>query len=420
MIWRGNEVSYIQNFTDIDDKVIIRAQAEGTTPEELAEEMIEEYFKDADGLNIMRATKHPRATESIDDIIHLISILFEKGFAYTTDDGVYFSIDQYPSYGKLSGHKLDDLIAGASERVSELEGKRNPLDFALWKFKKEGEPFWESPWGDGRPGWHIECSAMSLANLGETVDIHAGGVDLQFPHHENEIAQSEAATGKPFVRYWVHNGFVNVNYEKMSKSLGNFFTVRDLVEHYPYHILRFFILQAHYRMPINFSDDLLDAAVTSWHRIVSSVDLLSFVANASERIEVDPVKERELTEEIATCRFNWQKAMDDDLNTADAIAAIFDLVRAANTAATSGAVSPETLLSARNTLVELLDVLGLDPTAEKEDEIPDDILTMVEERTKAKKERDFATADRIRDEIQARGFKVEDTPQGARVIRIGS
>lgn len=420
LIWRGNEVSYIQNFTDIDDKVIIRAQAEGTTPEELAEEMIEEYFKDADGLNIMRATKHPRATESIDDIIHLISILFEKGFAYTTDDGVYFSIDQYPSYGKLSGHKLDDLIAGASERVSELEGKRNPLDFALWKFKKEGEPFWESPWGDGRPGWHIECSAMSLANLGETVDIHAGGVDLQFPHHENEIAQSEAATGKPFVRYWVHNGFVNVNYEKMSKSLGNFFTVRDLVEHYPYHILRFFILQAHYRMPINFSDDLLDAAVTSWHRIVSSVDLLSFVANASERIEVDPVKERELTEEIATCRFNWQKAMDDNLNTADAIAAIFDLVRAANTAATSGAVSPETLLSARNTLVELLDVLGLDPTAEKEDEIPDDILTMVEERTKAKKERDFATADRIRDEIQARGFKVEDTPQGARVIRIGS
>ncbi len=418
LLWLGNKVSYIQNFTDIDDKVIIRAQAEGISTTELADQMIDEYYKDADGLNIMRATMHPRATESIDDIIRLISVLVDKGFAYTTDDGVYFSIDQYPQYGKLSGHNLEDLIAGASERVSELEGKRNPLDFALWKFKKEGEPFWPSPWGEGRPGWHIECSAMSLANLGETIDMHAGGVDLTFPHHENEIAQSEAATGKPFVRYWVHNGFVNVNYEKMSKSLGNFFTVRDLVKHYPYHILRFFILQAHYRMPVNFSDDLLDAAVTSWQRIVSSVDHLEFVAKASEGIEIDPAMDQDLVEEIAACRFNWQKAMDDDLNTADAIAAIFELVRAANTASASGAVSPETLLSARETLIELLGVLGLDPTAKEGEDIPEEILAMVEERTKAKKDRDFASADRIRDEILAKGFKVEDTPQGVRVIPI--
>jgi len=418
LLWLGYEVSYIQNFTDIDDKVILRAQTEGITTKELADKMIVEYFKDADGLNIMRATMHPRATESIGDIIHLIAMLQDKGYAYTTNDGVYFSIDRYPAYGRLSGHNLDDLIAGASERVSELEGKRNPLDFALWKFKKEGEPFWPSPWGEGRPGWHIECSAMSLANLGETIDIHAGGVDLTFPHHENEIAQSQAATGKPFVRYWVHNGFVNVNYEKMSKSLGNFFTVRDLADRYPYHILRFFILQAHYRMPVNFSDDLLDAAVTSWQRIVSCVDHLDFVAKASEDTETDSVKDQDLAEEIAACRFNWQKAMDDDLNTADAIAALFELIRASNSASASGVVSSKTLLSARDTLIELLGVLGLDPMAKKDGGIPMEILAMAEERLKAKKARDFATADKIRNEILARGYKIEDTPQGVRIIAV--
>ncbi|HZK41747.1 MAG TPA: cysteine--tRNA ligase, partial [Clostridia bacterium] len=267
LLWLGHQVTYVQNFTDIDDKVIVRARTEGISSQALADQMIEEYFHDADALNVMRASVHPRATESIDDIIRLVSMLMDKDHAYVTHDGVYFSIDSFPDYGKLSGHNLEDLIAGASERVAETEGKRNPLDFALWKFKKEGEPAWPSPWGEGRPGWHIECSAMSLANLGETIDIHAGGVDLTFPHHENEIAQSEAATGKPFVRYWVHNGFVNINYEKMSKSSGNFFTVRDLATRYSYPIIRFFILQAHYRMPINFADDLLDAAVTSWKRV---------------------------------------------------------------------------------------------------------------------------------------------------------
>ncbi|HHX30448.1 MAG TPA: cysteine--tRNA ligase [Clostridiaceae bacterium] len=416
LLWLGNKVTYVQNFTDIDDKVILRAHADGISSRELADRMIEEYFRDADALNIMRASVHPRATESIDDIIGLVQTLVDKGHAYVAPDGVYFSIDTFPDYGKLSGHNLDDLIAGASERVSETEGKRNPLDFVLWKFKKEGEPFWPSPWGDGRPGWHIECSAMSLKNLGKTVDIHAGGVDLTFPHHENEIAQSEAATGKPFVRYWVHNGFVNVNYEKMSKSIGNFFTVRDLTERYPSHILRFFILQAHYRMPINFSDDLLDAAMTGWQRITSSVAHLAFVAEASKDLPAGSTEEEDLRNAVTTARYKWKEAMDDDLNTADAIAVLFDLVRAANTASASGRVSAITLLDARDTLIELFGVLGLDPAAGEDEEIPADIMALADERTRAKEARDYARADALRDQIQAMGYKIEDTPQGVRVL----
>jgi len=416
LLWLGNQVTYVQNFTDIDDKVIVRANKEGITSKELAETMIGEYFHDADALNILRASIHPRATESIDDIIRIVKILVDKGHAYVTDDGVYFSIDTFPSYGKLSGHNLDDLIAGASERVSDTESKRNPLDFAVWKFKKEGEPFWPSPWGDGRPGWHIECSAMSLANLGETIDIHAGGVDLTFPHHENEIAQSEAATGKPFVRYWMHNGFVNINYEKMSKSGGNFFTVRDLAQRYPYHILRFFILQAHYRMPINFSDELLDATVTSWKRITSSADHLAFVAKTAPDETTKSEEEQALQDALTTCRYNWKNAMDDDLNTADAIASLFELVRAANTAASSGDVSAPSLLEARDTLIELFGVLGLDPSDTQEEAVPSEIMALVEERTQAKEARDYSRADAIRDEVLAKGFKIEDTPQGVRVL----
>ncbi|NLB51049.1 MAG: cysteine--tRNA ligase, partial [Clostridiaceae bacterium] len=383
LLWLGYQVTYVQNFTDIDDKVIVRANSEGIPADQLADRMIKEYFKDADGLNIMRATIHPRATESIDDIIHLINLLMDKGHAYVASDGLYFSIDTFPAYGKLSGHNLDDLIAGASERVTEMQGKRNPLDFALWKFKKEGEPFWPSPWGDGRPGWHIECSAMSLANLGETIDIHAGGVDLTFPHHENEIAQSEAATGKPFVRYWMHNGFVNLNYEKMSKSLGNFSTVRQLSEQYPYPVMRFFILQAHYRMPLNFTNELLDAASVSWQRISTSLDHLAFVAASAKGQAGETAEDQELIKAIAGCRYNWQEAMDDDLNTADAIAAIFELVRAANTAAASGLAAAGTLLEARATIIELCGVLGLEPE-QKSQAIPEAITDLAEERSRAK------------------------------------
>ena len=415
LLWLGYRVTYVQNFTDIDDKVISRAKTEGISTGELAARMIGEYYRDADALRIMRATIHPRATESMDDIIRLIQMLMDKGHAYQTEDGIYFSIETFPAYGKLSGHNLDDLVAGASERVAETEGKRNPLDFALWKFKKEGEPFWPSPWGDGRPGWHIECSAMSLANLGETIDIHAGGVDLTFPHHENEIAQSEAATGKPFVRYWMHNGYINVNHEKMSKSAGNFFTVRDLAQFYPYHILRYFILQAHYRMPINFSDDLLDAAVASWQRISTSIDHLAFVAAASKDLAVSGPEEEALAKAIEVFRHDWKEAMDDDLNTADAVAALFELVRAGNTAAATGQVSADRLLEARSAILELCGILGLDPDI-LDLVIPDAFMALVRERTRAKEERDFERADTLRDEILSHGYKLEDTPQGVRVI----
>ena len=418
LLWLGHQVTYVQNFTDIDDKIIVRARTEGLSSQELADRMIDEYFHDADALNVMRASIHPRATESIDDIIHLVSMLMDKEHAYLAHDGIYCSVDSFPGYGKLSGHNLEDLIAGASERVAETEGKRNPLDFALWKFKKEGEPAWPSPWGEGRPGWHIECSAMSLANLGETIDIHAGGVDLTFPHHENEIAQSEAATGKPFVRYWVHNGFVNINYEKMSKSRGNFFTVRDLAARYPYPVLRFFILQAHYRMPINFADDLLDAAVTSWKRVTTSVDHLAFVAEAAKDLPAGSEEEGDLRQAVALYRQQWREAMDDDLNTADAIAAIFDLVRAANTAAAGGKVAAPALLEARDTLIELCAVLGLDASAGQDEAIPAEIMALVQARQDAKAAKDYAQADALRDQVLAQGYKIEDTPQGVRVLAL--
>ncbi|MGI6616735.1 MAG: cysteine--tRNA ligase [Saccharofermentanales bacterium] len=417
LLWLGYQVTYVQNFTDIDDKVIQRANTEGITTTELAERMIKEYFHDADALNIMRADIHPRATDSIDDIIALISTLMDKGFAYTAEDGVYFSIEQDPNYGRLSGRNIDDLMEGASERASYSDDKRHPFDFVLWKFRREGEPYWPSPWGEGRPGWHIECSAMGMAHLGETIDLHCGGVDLTFPHHENEIAQSECATGKTFVRYWMHNGFVNIDQRKMSKSLGNFFTVRDLAKLYPYDVIRFFILQAHYRMPINFSDELLDAAVASWQRINSSIDLLTFSAKTAP--ETASSEDETIFEEAVTrCLAEWQDAMDDDLNTADALAAIFDLVRAANTAVAGGRVSKKALLNARDALIERLGVLGLEPTANQETTIPQRILDLVAERTESKKNRDFARADAIRDEVLASGYKIEDTPQGARVLPV--
>lgn len=416
---KGYQVTYVQNFTDIDDKMINRANEEGTTVKELADRMIEEYFHDADALNIKRADHHPRATENIDEIIELISLLEEKGFAYVTSDGVYFEIAKDPEYGKLSGKRIEDLEAGASERVASNEDKKSPLDFSLWKFKKEGEPAWPSPWGEGRPGWHIECSAMSRANLGDTIDLHAGGVDLVFPHHENEIAQSENATGKPFVRYWMHNGFINIDKEKMSKSKGNFFLVRELAKIYPYQVIRFFMLQAHYRMPINFEKDSLDAAVASWNRMTTCVNNLLYVAKTAPEKAADQEAMQaatQLKEAITEAEEAWDRGLSDDLNTADAIAAIFDLVRAANIAACVPGIPKGALMAAYDKLISILDVLGLNPT-ESESSIPADIMDLVDRRQEAKKVRDFNLADSLRDEITAAGYKVEDTPQGTKVTK---
>ena len=416
--YRGYQVNYVQNFTDIDDKMINKAKADGTTITQVAERFIGEYFQDADRLNIRRATAHPRATETIPMIISLIETLFEKGFAYETEDGVYFDVGRMPDYGKLSHHNLEDLVSGAGDRVISESDKHSSADFALWKKKKEGEPFWPSPWGDGRPGWHIECSAMVKQYLGDTIDIHGGGQDLVFPHHENEIAQSEAANGKPFVRYWLHNGFINIDHEKMSKSTGNFFTVRDLVKHFDYLVLRFFMLGGHYRMPINFTTDLLTAAQNGWNRIKTCRENLDFVM-ASTGTPDQPADEQaqaaavELASAGERCREDFIRAMDDDLNTADALAAVFEMVRATNTAASVPDIDRVSLKKAAAVLSELLDVLGLQMV--EKDEVPEEIMSLVQARVAAKKARDFARADALRDEILAKGYTVADTPQGPKV-----
>ncbi len=410
----GNKVTYVQNFTDIDDKMIKRANNEGITVAELADRMIKEYFTDADGLNIKRATHHPRATECIFEIIDMIKTLEAKGYAYVADDGVYFETDKFEGYGKLSHRHLDEQQEGASQRVELTGNKRGVGDFVLWKFKKEGEPAWDSPWGEGRPGWHIECSAMNLKYLGKTVDIHGGGQDLLFPHHENEVAQSEAANDAPFVRYWMHNGFINVNYEKMAKSAGNFFTVRDLVKRYPYEVLRFFMLQTHYRMPINFSDDLLLAATNGLERIKNCVNNLQFLANKADNKETEiNVQISDLT---ATARKNFKQAMDNDMNTPDACAAIFELVRESNTQSTEKELTASELQALSDTLTELCSVLGMD--LQSQAKIPSEVLQLVEQRAQAKKERNFALADELREQIKEMGYRVEDTPQGAKVVAL--
>lgn len=417
--YRGYTVTYIQNFTDIDDKMIQRAQSEGVTVGTLAEQYIEAYFHDADRLNIKRATKHPRATQTIPTMIDMIQVLVDKGYAYETGDGVYFDISKVPDYGKLSNQKIEDLESGNRTLSEDDSEKRNAMDFALWKKKKPGEPAWASPWGEGRPGWHIECSAMIKAYLGDTIDIHGGGQDLIFPHHENEIAQSEAANGKPFVRYWLHNGFITIDQEKMSKSGGNFFTVRDLAKRYDYRVLRFFMLTGHYRMPINFSDDLLEAAQNGWNRITTCLENLDFVAGHApdQATGAGEKASQELGKSIRHCQTMFVEAMDDDLNTADAIAALFDLVRAANTAASEEGIDAQSLKDAACTLTMLLDVLGLQPEKEG-DQIPQEIRDLVQARTQAKQERDYARADEIRDEIRKKGFSVDDTPQGPKVTRL--
>ncbi len=417
--YRGYNVTFVQNFTDIDDKMINRANEEGIKVSELADRFIAEYYTDADGLNIKRQAVQPRATHSIDAIIDLVSHMMDNGYAYVIEgDGVYFDISQKPDYGKLSHYNLDELEAGGGERKASYEGKRNPGDFAVWKFKKEGEPYWESPWGDGRPGWHIECSAMIKKHLGDTIDIHGGGQDLIFPHHENEIAQSEAANSCPLANFWVHNAFVNVDGEKMSKSLGNFFTIRDIVKHYPYNVIRFFMLQGHYRSPINFSDELLESAKTSLERISNCVNNVDFLLSSANLKEDGGENDGLLVKAADEAGDRFVLHMDDDLNTADAITDIFELVKATNTLAGSGKVSKAALNTAKKKLLELTDTLGIVLFKDEDEGIPSEIMDLVEARTQAKKDKNYAEADRIRDELKSKGYSVKDTPNGPQVEKI--
>ncbi|MCR5614858.1 MAG: cysteine--tRNA ligase [Saccharofermentans sp.] len=417
--YRGYEVAFVQNFTDIDDKMINRANEEGITVSDLADRFIKEYYIDADGLNIKRQAVQPRATKSIGSIIKLIKAMEEKGYTYVIEgDGVYYDVTKKADYGKLSHYKLEDLQAGGGERGASYEGKRNPGDFAVWKFKKEGEPAWNSPWGEGRPGWHIECSAMIREFLGETIDIHGGGQDLIFPHHENEIAQSEAANGCPLANFWVHNAFVNVDGEKMSKSLGNFFTIRDIVKSYPYNVIRFFILLGHYRMPINFSDQLLESAKTSLERISTCVNNIDFLLKSGGTKAAPAEGDEAFLASVDAAAESFVAHMDDDLNSADAITDIFTLVKAANTAAASDNVSGEALKTAADKIRELTGVLGIELFGAEEEAIPAEIEELVNARTEAKKAKNFAEADRIRDELKEKGYIVKDTPNGPQVEKI--
>ncbi len=409
----GYEVTFVQNFTDIDDKMIRRANQDGITVKELGERFIAEYFKDAQALGIRRATIHPKATEHIPDIIHLVQRLIDNGHAYSVPSGdVYYDVSSFPGYGKLSGQSVEDREMGASERVDlEDTEKRHPADFALWKAQKPGEPAWDSPWGKGRPGWHIECSAMSMKYLGETFDIHCGGKDLLFPHHENEIAQSEGATGKPAVHYWMHNGMINIDNQKMSKSLGNFFTIRDISQQYDLESVRLFMLSAHYRSPINFSREQIAAASASLARMYTARDnLRHLLANAQEK----PLTEEEtaFVARVKGYEQHFDAAMDDDLNTADAIGAIFELVKDANVTL-NGESAKGAVEAAMNSLHSLTDVLGF--LQKDEDALPADIQAMVEERAEARKSRNWKRSDELRDAIKAAGYILEDTREGQKV-----
>lgn len=420
----GYEVEFCQNFTDIDDRIIQLAKEEGVTIGEFSERYIREYYVDADKLGVLRPTYQPKATETVDDMVAMIAELEKKGYAYELADGVYYDVSKFEGYGKLSRYHLNELMVGSCERTvsGEGEGKKNPGDFVLWKKKKSDEPSWPSPWGDGRPGWHIECSAMIRKHLGDTIDIHGGGQDLIFPHHENEIAQSEAATGVPLARYWVHNAFINIDNEKMSKSADNFFMIRDIVKQFSYRVIRFFILSGHYRMPINFSSELLNAAENGLDRIRESVVNLKFTGGsvARQNNAVDQVASDELDRAVEEARKSYISAMEDDLNTADAITAIFQLVRNANTACTIAAISPDSLLRAADAILELSGVLGLDVlgTDAEESKIPDDVDTLVVKRSQAKKDRDFALADQLREQITALGYQIKDTPTGPQVSKL--
>ena len=402
----GYKVTFVQNFTDIDDKMIKRANAEGITVKELGERFIEEYFKDAQAIGVRKATYHPKATENIDAIIDIVKRLCDNGYAYEKDGNVYFRTKKFKEYGKLSKQPLEDLELGA--RIDINECKEDPMDFALWKAKKEGEPSWESPWGEGRPGWHIECSAMANKFLGETIDLHSGGQDLIFPHHENEIAPSECANCNPFSRYWMHNGYINIDGKKMSKSLGNFFTVRDILKEYDGEIIRFFMLSAHYRSPINFADTLMEQAKSAVERVYTCIENLEFMLGNASDI---PASE-ELKEELDDCRKKFRNAMDDDLNTADAIASIFDIVYLANTKLTS-ASGKEAINLCLSLIRELGDVLGLF-VREKNNSLDKEVEALIKERNEARKNKDWATADAIRDKLKEMNIVLKDTPDGVK------
>ena len=408
--YKGYDVNYVSNFTDVDDKIIKKANEEGVSSDEISKRYIAECKKDMDGMNIEPATKNPLATEEISGMIEMIQTLIDKGYAYEKNGTVYYSTRKFKDYGKLSHKNLDDLRSGErSLLVSGEDEKEDPLDFVLWKPKKEGEPFWKAPWSEGRPGWHIECSEMSKKYLGEQIDIHAGGEDLVFPHHENEIAQSEAANGKEFAKYWMHNAFLNIDNRKMSKSLGNFRTVREISEQYDLQVLRFFMLSAHYRSPLNFSADLMEASKNGLERIVNAADNLKFLKkNAADEKMTE--EENKLFTQTNAFVADFERAMEDDFNTADAIAAVFDLVKFANSN-TDSESSAEYLGKLFDLLVKLTDVLGL-LVDKKEDILDEDIEKLIEERQAARKAKDFARADAIRDELLEKGIVLKDTREG--------
>ena len=413
MEYKGYEVNYVSNFTDVDDKIIAKANEEGLSAKEIAERYIEACREDMSGMNVKDATVHPKATEEINEMIELISTLIDKGYAYSKNGTVFYRTRKFEQYGKLSGKNLDDLEAGS--RIAVDDEKEDPMDFVLWKPKKEGEPYWESPWGQGRPGWHIECSAMSNKYLGKTIDIHAGGEDLVFPHHENEIAQSEAANGQEFSKYWMHNAFLNINNHKMSKSAGNFFTVKDIAEKYPLQVLRFFMLSAHYRSPLNFSDDLMEAASKSLERIRTAVFNLGHLEEASKETDKS-AEDNAYLEKLDELTKKYEAAMEDDFNTADAISVVFEIVKLANSELTAES-DKALIVASKELIVKLCDILGV-ICEEQEEMLDDDIESLIAERSQAKKERNFARADEIRAELLSKGIQLEDTREGVRWKRI--
>ncbi len=402
--YRGMNVKFVQNFTDVDDKIIKRANEEGLSFEEVSKKYIEEFWKDAHGLNVRDASVHPKATENIDEIIDIIKSLVEKGYAYDVDGDVYFRTLKYKEYGKLSHQPIEDLQSGA--RIAVGEKKEDPLDFALWKAAKEGEPYWDSPWGKGRPGWHIECSAMNRRYLGKTIDIHCGGQDLIFPHHENEIAQSECANGCTFARYWMHNGYINVDNVKMSKSLGNFKTVREIAEKYGYEVIRYFLISSHYRSPINYNLEIIEQCRSALDRLYTCRESLDFALKNAKDMDDD-----ELIQRINSRREQFITAMDDDLNTADGLSAIFELVRDINTKILDKAVSKNVCETAAKVFDELCDVLGI-LYNRKSNDIDAEIEELIAKRQEARANKDWATADKIRDDLKAQGIILKDTPQG--------
>lgn len=408
--YRGNKVTFVQNFTDIDDKIIRRANEEGKTYKEISEKYIEEFWTDAHGMNIREATYHPRATENMDEIIDIVKTLVDKGYAYEASGDVYFSTKKFSEYGKLSHQPLEDLEAGARINIGEV--KKEPMDFALWKAAKPGEPYWDSPWGKGRPGWHIECSAMVRKILGKTIDIHCGGQDLIFPHHENEIAQSECCNGVPFARYWMHNGFITVDKVKMSKSLGNFFTVRDVAEKYGYEPIRMLMLSCQYRSPINYSFSAIEQCKASLERMYTCRDSLDFaLSNAKDEADTD---DSILCAQFEKRRNEFIDAMEDDLNTADAIGVVFELVRDINTAINEKVRSKAVVGKAIEIFDELTTVLGLVYNRKKQLSLDERVEAMIEQRNAARKSKNYAEADRIRDELKNEGIILEDTPQGVK------